>query len=175
MTLLVLAWLACVKKPPPPPDPTTLVAPIEKVRSPPAGKVMDGQFIDATYPLAVRVPDDWVVTIGEGQGETRVRLLNPATKVELIFYAWTGDPTPRPHADCSWSFTDVGHYRVVRVPEAILTATCTPDDPDHARILAYFLAKDGVAFSAEEVLPPGTLTTGRDAADSVLAGWRFRN
>ncbi len=173
--MLLLAALACVKKPMLPPDTATLTAPVEKPRPMPAGKVMDGLYVDANYPLAVRVPDEWVVTLGAGAAETRMTLLNPATKVEIVFYAWVGDPTPRPHPGCAWSFTDIGHYRVVRVREAILTATCTPENPDDPRIIAYFVARDGVAYAAEEVLPPGTLTTGRDAADAILAGWRFRN
>ncbi|MFN7145383.1 MAG: hypothetical protein ACK4YP_16540, partial [Myxococcota bacterium] len=69
---------------------------------------------------------------------------------------------------------DTARYRAVRVPHAVLAATCTPDDPDQPRVLTYVIAQDGVLFHVEGRVPQGRLRAGKIDLDAVVGGVRFR-
>lgn len=170
----MILWMWACKKPVPPPEPVpSLVAPAAVAAPVPAGSVMDGVYVDREWPLSVRVPEGWDVEIGTGDA-VRATFVDPETRVRVEFSAWRGEAGPRERKGCVWTFEDLAHYRAVRVPEPVTVATCTPDDPKRARVLGWFVGREGVAWSAEAVVPEGVLGPGKEAAERVIAGWRLR-
>jgi hypothetical protein len=148
---------------------------VERLPSAPAGHFAGGAFVDDTYALSVLVPEGWAAEVGDIDAPLRLTLHHAATGATLEYRAWRADsaePTPRDR--CTWTFDDTGHYSALRVPGPVLAATCTPEDASDPRRLGWFLARDGVAYSAEALLPAGRLLGGKAAVEDALASARFR-
>lgn len=172
----MMLWMWACRKPAPPPEPApSLVAPPIALAGSPAGSIHDEVYVDREWPLSVRVPDGWDVEIGTADATVRATFVDPETRVRVEFGAWRGEAVPRARKGCAWTFTDTARYRAVRVPEAVTVATCTPDDPRRQRVLGWFVGREGIAWSAEAVVPEGALGPGKEAAERVIAGWRLRN
>jgi len=141
----------------------------------PTGRMVDGVYIDGTWPLVVPVPPGWLATVGADGEAERLRLTDPDGDVRVTVAASRGDTlAPRPIEGCAWTFTDVGRYRAVKVRDAVLVGTCTPEDPDAPRVLAYVIARDGVLVHVEGAIPPGRLRAGRADFDRIVGDVRFR-
>lgn len=139
-----------------------------------AGSVTGGVWTDARYPYTLRVLEGWELVPGTDGQNPRATVVHGETRARLEVSAIPGGALgPRPRVGCSWSFTDSAHYRALNV-NPVTVATCTPDDPRHARILGYFLVRDGVAYDLEAVLPPGGLLAGKEATDQAVSAFRLR-
>ncbi|MDP2305978.1 MAG: hypothetical protein Q8P18_08115 [Pseudomonadota bacterium] len=168
--LLLLA--GCRKpflEPQPPLVETPTVAPV------PTGRVTADVYVDGTFPLSVPVPKGWVATPGHDGGEVRVVLQDPDGDVTVTIAGTRGDAlAPRPIPGCTWTFIDAARYRAVKVRAEILAATCTPDDPDDPRVLAYVVSHEGMLWHVEGRVTPGRLRPGKADLDQVAGGVRFR-
>ncbi len=169
--LAALALPGCRKPsvPPPPLVQAPAVAPV------PTGRLQGDTYVDGTWPLIVPVPPGWTAEIGEDGSVERVVLADPDGDVRVTIAATPGDTlAPRPLPGCAWTFQDVGRYRAVKVRDAVLAATCTPDEPDAPRIIAYVVAQEGVLFHVEGRVPQGRLRAGKADLDVVVGAMRFR-
>ena len=164
--------LAC-RKPlldPPPP----LLA-VEAAVPAPAGTVRNGTYTDARWPLAVPLPVGWSSVIGVADGEDRLVLEDSVTGLRVTFAATPGGAlAPRPLDGCTWTFADTARYRAVKVPVEVLTATCTPDEPGSARVIAYAIAQEEGVLHVEGRIPAGSLQAGKAALDALVGAVRFR-
>lgn len=165
---MLLLLFACHRPPATTPD---LVAAPDVVAPAETGHVTDGVYADGRYPMRVKVPSGWTAAPGMGEDPVRVTLVDPEGDVTVRVTAVPGDtPTPRAIAGCSWTFTDLARYRAIPRDQPILGATCTPDAPGGARVLAWIVAAGGVSWSVEGTVPPGRLAAGRADLDTVAAG-----
>lgn len=148
---------------------TPTVAPV------PTGRLVGDVYVDGTFPLSVAVPRGWVATPGRDGGDVRVVLQDPDGDVTLTIARTRGDTlAPRPIAGCTWTFIDAARYRAVKVRGEVIAATCTPDDPDAARVLAYVVGQEGMLWHIEGRITPGRLRPGKADLDLVAGGVRFR-
>ncbi|MDP2313917.1 MAG: hypothetical protein Q8P41_13505 [Pseudomonadota bacterium] len=169
---LPLAFAGC-PKPTPETRPSLVETPT--VAPTPTGRVVGDAYIDNTYPLVVPVPRGWIATPGSDAGAVRVVLQDPDGDVVVSVVGTPGDTlAPRPLPGCAWTFTDIARYRVVKVRGDVLAATCTPDDADDPRVLAYVVAFEGMLWQVEGRVTPGRLRPGKADLDMVAAGVRFR-
>lgn len=141
----------------------------------PAGSVVDGVWNDARFPWTIHVPSGWEVVPGVEGENPRLTLVDGTTRARVEVSVFPGGALgPRERRGCAWEFTDTAGYRALAVPGPMTVGTCTPEDARYARVLGYYLQKDGVAYDVEEVLPPGKLVDGKVAADACLGGLRLR-
>lgn len=164
---------SCRKDPLEPPAPRPKL--VERLPSAPAGHFAGGAFVDDSFPLSILVPGGWAAEVGDIDSPVRLTLHHAATGATLEYRAWRAETAePGPRERCTWTFDDTGHYSALRVPGEVLAATCTPADPSEPRRLGWFIARDGVAFSAEALLPAGKLLDSKSAVEDALASARFR-
>jgi hypothetical protein len=154
-------------------------APVERAPPPPTGSEHDGVWTDARYDIAVRLPDGWEVITGLEGENPRLTLVDPVTRARVELSVREGGGIgPVARRGCTWHFTDTAGYRALVAPLPVRTATCTPDDPHHARVLGYYTTGAGdsasVAYDVEAVLPTGRLIDGKSAADRAIGGVRIR-
>jgi len=141
----------------------------------PTGRVTGDGYVDGTFPLTVAVPRGWVATPGTDGNDVRVVLQDPEGDVTITIAGTRGDTlTPRPLPGCTWTFVDAARYRAVKVRAEVLAATCTPEDPDAPRILAYVVGNEGMVWHVEGKVTPGRLRAGKVDLDVVAGGVRFR-
>lgn len=141
----------------------------------PCGTITANLFSDARYPLSVVVPAEWDTIIGHEGGNPRLTLVDPETRARLEVSVRPGaEIGPAPRRGCEWTFSNLANYRVLNGFLPIQAASCTPDDPLHARVLGYFVVQDGDAFDFLSVVPPGALRAGKHAIDRALSGVRLR-
>lgn len=145
--------------------------PVEVVR---AGTVQNGEYLDADWPIRMRVPEGWTATPGARDEPLRLSLREPRTQVglELRIYA-DGPVGPRSREGCAWTFETEGHFRAVRVADPVVVATCTPDEPLAPRVLGYYFKRGEAVYALESVLPVGHLIDGKSMADDAVGGVRF--
>lgn len=175
--MMLALFLAC---PPKNTGETTLVPVDLAVVGPgaarPSGTITSGTFSDSRYPLSVTVPGNWDSVIGQEGNNPRLTLIDPDThaRIEVSVRAG-GDMGPVPRRGCDWTFTDLANYRVLSGFRPLQAASCTPDNPLHARVLGYFVVRSGDAYDFLSVVPPGALRAGKIATDRALAGVRLTN
>ena len=176
MTLLALLLPGCPKAPAPSDGPGTMVeVPGVPGAAEAAGRIVDGTYTDARWPLTVAVPAGWTNTVGHDGDEARATFVDPEGDVRITVAVTPGDTlAPRTLPGCTWTFQDVARYRTVRVPEPVLVGTCTPEDPAGARILTWVVAHDGVRWHIEGEVTPGRLPAAQADLDGFVAGVRFR-
>ncbi|MFZ5482207.1 MAG: hypothetical protein ACOZNI_35930 [Myxococcota bacterium] len=172
--MILLGLLGCPKPPEAPPpalEATPREAPAPVV---PTGKLEGRTWVDARG-FTLEAPDGWTVQAGNEPGALRVALVDPETHVRVEVWAFTEGPLrPRPREGCAWTFEDRARYRAVKVTGDVLAATCTPDVPGGPRVLGYYVAREGVAWHLEAVVPAGELHDGKQAADGVFGTFRLR-
>lgn len=148
---------------------TPTVAPV------PTGRVTSDIYVDGTFPLSVAVPRGWIATPGSDGGDVRVVLQDPEGDVTVTLAGTRGETlVPRPLPGCTWTFTDAARYRAVKVRAEVLAATCTPQDADAPRTLAYAVGHEGMVWHVEGRITPGRLRAGKADLDLVAGGVRFR-
>lgn len=174
---MMLLWLlACRHKGPeepilivPPPAPKPAEAPHA-----PSGTVAGGEYADGEYSFRLDVPEGWKVDVGTTGDAYRVGIEEPTTHARLEVRVWLdGEVGPRPRPDCDWNFEVEGHFRVVRVADPVVVATCTPKDPDDPRILGYYFERGGRVYGLEERIPAGALAPAKPTLDDAVGGLRF--
>ncbi len=139
------------------------------------GTVVAGVWEDASYPYALRVPEGYEVAAAPEGQNPRLTLVDPGTRARVEVSVFAREARgPRSRRGCTWDFVDTARYRQLAFDGEITIATCTPDDPLHARVLGYFVEHRGSAYDIEAILPPGNLLEGKAAADRAVAGLRFR-
>jgi hypothetical protein len=84
------------------------------------------------------------------------------------------DVDPHPRDGCKWTFDDTARYRAVKVTGPVRIATCTPDDPGSARVLAWLVTRDHVTYEVAGVVPAGRLVAGKAWAEEIAGAVRFR-
>jgi hypothetical protein len=142
---------------------------------PPAGDIVAGAFVDSRYPLTVPIPRGWTAAPGADDQPVRLSLDAPDGVVHVDIAAIPGESlVPRPRPGCTWTFTDQARYRAVKVTGQVLVATCAPDEPTDARVLAYLVVADGITWHVEGTVLPGHLPAGKSALDEVVGVVRFR-
>lgn len=141
----------------------------------PAGRIQDGAYVDGRWPLSVPIPSGWTAQVGAESAAERLVLADPDGDVRVTVAATAGtEARPRPLPGCAWDFVDASRYRAVRVPDAVVAATCTPEDPNAPRVLAYVVAQEGVVYHVEGRIPNGHLQAGKADLDTLVGGVRFR-
>lgn len=141
----------------------------------PSGTITGSTFADGRYPLTVVVPAQWDSVIGQEGNNLRLALVDPITRARLEVSVRAGaEIGPAPRRGCEWTFTSLANYRVLTGFRPVQAASCTPDDPLHARVLGYFVVQNGDAFDFLSVIPPGALRAGKHATDRALSGVRLR-
>ena len=142
----------------------------------PTGGVRDGTWFDVDYPLSIVVPIGWQALAGERGANPRLTLVDPETHARLEVSVRPGSERgPSPRRGCDWHFIDWGNYRTLPGFRPTQAATCTPDDPLHARVLGYFVVHKDNAYDFLAVVPPGALLAGKSATDRALGGVRLRD
>ncbi len=173
LLVVALAAVGCPKPKPEPPPPLIATAPAPG--SVPTGRVTGDTYVDGTYPISVAVPRAWTATPGADGGPVRVVLTDPDGDIVVTLARTQGNTlAPRPLPGCTWTFQDAARYRALKVRGEVLAATCTPDDPDAPRILAYVVALEGSLWHIEGEVTPGRLLEGKVDLDAVAGGVRFR-
>lgn len=173
MILLVLA--GCPKPIPVDEAPPPLDAPEAAPAVPEAGALVEGTYTDEDLPFTLPVPEGWEARIGAREDGLRVSLSDPETGTEVEVWTFKGGGTePRRRGECAWTFSDSGRYRAPRVAADITVATCTPDDPDRPRVLAWILVHDDITYEIDAIIPEGALGAGRAKAEGVVGSVRFR-
>lgn len=172
MILSLLLLVGC-------PKPTTEARPplieTHAVVPVPTGRVDQAVYVDSLYALSVAVPKGWVATPGSNGGDVRVVLQDPEGDLIVTIAGTRADTlAPRPLPGCTWTFTDAARYRAVKVRTEVMAATCTPDNPEHPRILAYMVAHEGMVWHVEGKITPGRLGPAKVDLDLAAGGIRFR-
>lgn len=161
--------------PKPKPDTPDLLREPEVAAPSPAGRMADGVYLDGRWPLSVPVPEGWTAQVGVADDEERVSLADPEGDVRVTVAAVAGgEGSPRELPGCDWAFVDQARYRAVRVRDPVVVATCTPEDPNAPRVLAYIVAQEGVVFHVEGHVPNGRLRAGKADLDTIVGRIRFR-
>lgn len=163
------------------PKPRTEAAPA-LVRDPelaaaelPAGSIRDGVYTDRRWPLSVPILPGWTAQLGTESAVERLVLADPDGDVRVTIAATAEtEARPRPLPGCAWEFVDASRYRAVRVRDPVVAATCTPEDPNAPRVLAYVVAQSGVVFHVEGRVPNGRLQAGKTDLDALVGGIRFK-
>lgn len=171
-----MTWLLLgCPRPPEAPPPDLLASERAAASAEVTGVVVDGVWEDRGYPYALRVPEGFEVAASPEGVNPRVTVVDPATRARVEVSVHAHQPRgPRPRRGCTWDFVDAAPYRQLAFDGEVAIATCTPDDPLHARVLGYYVVHRGSAYDIETVIPPGRLADGKAAGDRVVAGLRFR-
>jgi hypothetical protein len=148
-------------------------APESSVEAPPLspvalnGAVADGAYRDGALPLVVPIPEGWTAQPGPTPSALRVTLSNAALDVRLEIWSYPGADADLPEREgCRWTFDDEGDYRVFDVP--VRVATCTPDDPANARVLATIVVRDANSYHLEARIPEQSFVAGKNATLAIM-------
>ncbi len=145
------------------------IQPVAEAALQPAGELQNGLWEDGSRNFSLRVPEGWVAEPGSQDSPLRLVLKQIATGTLLQVWAFpAGDLSPRPRANCSWEFVDMGHYDYVRTSRPITVATCVPRDPAGVAVLGVYFDDGGTAWHLETLIPPGRLLEGRRGASEIL-------
>lgn len=172
---MLLLLLACKPKlVEPSVEPVRREPTLAPVPPPPSGVVGNGEYVDTSWPVRLRVPEGWAVLLGVDGESRRVTLTDARTGAALELHVYAdGVAGPHPRAGCDWTFEVSGHFAAVRVAEQVVAATCTAADPTAARVLGYYFLRDGVAYGLESVLPHDQLLEGKTRTEDAMGGLRF--
>lgn len=171
MSLWLALLLACARHASPPPAVGGEPRPPEPAL---AGSIRDGHFIDDQYGLDIPILDGWEAWPGRRDAPLRVRLSHAASgaQVEVRVYEGRLDvPPPRP--ECSWTFTDQGRYRSLRLPVAVSVATCTPDNPVGVHVFATLVPVLDQTWDLEVLAPNEGMPAALRAAGALLSELRW--
>ena len=140
----------------------------------PAGRVVDGWFVDSEHGLRIQVLPGWRAEPGAWGDALRARLVHEDTGaiVELwLFEARLSAPAPR--EGCDWAFVDQGPYSTIPQVRVPVIGTCTPEAPDAPRVMAWLLPHGSVTWQLELHLPPERFSDARRAGEAVLRTTRL--
>ncbi len=168
MTGVVLMLLACGPKPPP-------VAPAytpparNMAADRPSGVVHDGVFTDEMHTFSLPIAEGWVAQPGPETGLMRVVVQHVATDTRVEVWVFPGGGLePRVREGCIWTFQTKGRPRPFA--DAVLLATCVPDDATARRVYGTIFERNDVLFQAEIQAPNDALLEGRNLGNSLLDG-----
>lgn len=174
--ILLLTLAGCPKRPDVEEGPPAALPPPSAPAAPAVatGHVDGTEYVDGDLPFRLRVPEGWTAAPGTEGAPLRVAVEDPVSHCRLEVKTWD-DPQPGPHprVGCAWTYTGEGHYRVVRVADPVVVATCTPDDATGARVLGYYFEHAGRVYGLEEIVPAGALLPGKTALDDAIGGFHF--
>lgn len=175
MSLVLWLLLGGCRHPAPPEAPALVVDPTVVRPGPtPAGRVVEGVWEDARWPLRLVVPAGWTARPGADADRLRLTLEGPdGVRLEVLALDPGAGPGPRP--ECAWDFVDRGRYRVLHVARPITVATCTPIDADGPLRQGWYLDEEGLTWGFEAVLPAGRRLDGRHAVETLLGTVQVRS
>lgn len=170
---LVLVW-GCGRArrdaPPPPPPSLPAAAPAAAL----AGSVVDGRFQTADGAFSLGVPPGWDALVGRAGEALVLTLTSPETGLRVrVLRIPGGDDAPRNLPGCRWTFQDAGPYDELLVADTLSVGTCTPDDPERPRVLAWRRVGDAEVWHLEALIPPGQLYESLVELEAVLPTARF--
>jgi len=162
---MILLLLAC---PPKLPDVVMVEPPVEAVEEPGAGRIAEGRFIDGRHDFSIAVPVGWEAEVWSDAGPLRVSIVHSQTGTRVEAWAFEQRLVePAPRGNCAWNFIDRGIYREVLRPRMV--ASCTPNDPNEARISAYLLDRGTMTWQLELYIPIEHLSAGRQVGEVLLS------
>lgn len=170
--LWLLPWLLGCKKRPPEDDFSDIEAAEDEVAR--NGRIVDGRFVDDALRFSIDVPAGWAAEPGPAGTALRVSLRHAAMDLRVEVWAYPpGDRDPRPREGCLWTFQDRGYYRMIRVADPVSIATCTAEDADAPRVLAWMVDRPDATFHFEVSLPSAVLIPGKEAVRGLFTTIRW--